>query len=271
MKRLSLTLLATLLATSISAQSVYAFDKDHPTLVFSKSIGPYSLLFIDGIQPILEREGYTIKSVDLSDLLLADIALNEGEVDFNVEQHTAYMDNFNKRQDGRLAAITPIPTVLAGIYPGAKNELSKVEDGDVVAVPKDASNNARAYNILEKIGWIKLNPDVDKSKVTQRDIIENPHKLKFIEMDSMSIPAVATDFAYIVITGSIVYNAKVDPKTVLAEENIAPHLLLQLVVREEDKDSIWANDIKDAYQSKEFKEYLDKNNNGLWYVPDYSK
>ena len=91
MKKLSLTLLAALVATSISANSAFAFDKDHSTLVFSKSQGPYSELFINGVQPILEKEGYTIKGVDVSDLLQADIALNEGEVDFNVEQHTAYM------------------------------------------------------------------------------------------------------------------------------------------------------------------------------------
>lgn len=271
MKKLSLTFLVALVATSISANSAVAFDKDHSTLVFSKSQGPYSELFINGVQPILEKEGYTIKDVDVSDLLQADIALNEGEVDFNVEQHTAYMQNFNNSQDGHLAAITAIPTVLAGIYPGSKNDLSKVEDGDVVAVPNDASNTARAYNILEKIGWIKLDPNIDKTKATQNNIIENPHKLKFVEMHSMSIPAVATDFAYVVITGSVVYNAKVDPKTKLAEETIAPHLLLQVVVQDKYKDSIWANDIKDAYQSKEFKEYLDKNNDGLWFVPDYSK
>ena len=41
----------------------------------------------------------------MSDLLQADIALNEGEVDFNVEQHTAYMENFNKKQGGHLVAI----------------------------------------------------------------------------------------------------------------------------------------------------------------------
>ncbi len=271
MKKLSLTFLVALVATSISANSAFAFDKDHSTLVFSKSQGPYSELFINGVQPILEKEGYTIKGVDVSDLLQADIALNEGEVDFNVEQHTAYMQNFNNSQDGHLAAITAIPTVLAGIYPGSKNDLSKVEDGDVVAVPNDASNTARAYNILEKIGWIKLDPNIDKTKATQNNIIENPHKLKFVEMHSMSIPAVATDFAYVVITGSVVYNAKVDPKTKLAEETIAPHLLLQVVVQDKYKDSIWANDIKDAYQSKEFKEYWDKNNDGLWFVPDYSK
>ena len=59
MKKLSLTLLAALVATSISANSAFAFDKDHSTLVFSKSQGPYSELFINGVQPILEKEGYT--------------------------------------------------------------------------------------------------------------------------------------------------------------------------------------------------------------------
>lgn len=261
------TAIAAALTLAFAASSATAFDKDHSTITFSKSQGPYSELFISGVQPILEKEGYTVKGVDLSDLLQADLALNDGEVDFNVEQHTAYMENFNKSQDGHLAALTPIPTVPAGIYPGAKNDLSKVAGGDMIAVPNDASNTARAYAILQKIGWIKLDPKKDLSAVTQADIVENPHNLKFTEMKSLNIPSVASDFAYIVITGSIVYNAKIDPKTALATETILPHLLLQLVVNEKNKDSVWAKDIKDAYQSKEFKDYMDKNNTGLWYVP----
>ncbi len=265
------TAIAAAFALTIAAQSANAFDKDHSTLTFSKSQGPYSELFINGVQPILEKEGYTVKAVDLSDLLQADLALNDGEVDFNVEQHIAYMDNFNQSQDGHLAALTPIPTVLAGIYPGEKNDLSKVEDGDSIAVPNDASNTSRAYAILQKIGWIKLDPSKDISTVTQQDIIENPHNLKFTEMKSLTIPSVATDFDYIVITGSVVYNSHVDPKTSLGNETILPHLLLQLVTQEKDKDSVWAQDIVKAYQSQEFKDYMDKNNDGMWFVPEYKK
>lgn len=268
-KRLSL--LAAALTLAFSATSAQAFDKDHSTLTFSKSQGPYSELFIKGVQPILEKEGYTVKAVDLSDLLQADLALNDGEVDFNVEQHIAYMNNFNKSQDGHLAALTPIPTVLAGIYPGAKKSLDAVEDGDSIAVPNDASNTSRAYAILQKIGWIKLDPSKDISTVTQADIVENPHNLKFTEMKSLTIPSVATDFDYIVITGSVVYNSHVDPKTSLGNETILPHLLLQLVTQEKDKDSVWAQDIVKAYQSDEFKAYMDKNNDGMWFVPDYKK
>lgn len=245
-----------------------AANSDKKELTFSKSQGPYSELFEQGIKPILEKKGYKITGKDMSDLLQADVALNEGEVDFNVEQHTAYMENFNEKQGGKLVAVTPIPTVPAGIYPGSKTDLTQVAEGDKIAVPNDASNTARAYALLQKVGLIKLNPNKDLSTVTKADIIENPKHLEFVEMKSLTIPSVRTDFAYIVITGSIVYNAKIDPSTALAKEDILPHLLLQLVVREQDKDAQWVKDLKDAYNSPEFKAYLQEHNNGLWFVPD---
>lgn len=245
-----------------------ASSSNKKELVFSKSQGPYSELFERGVKPILEKKGYTIKARDMSDLLQADVALNEGEVDFNVEQHTAYMDNFNKKQGGHLVALTPIPTVPAGIYAGAKHNLNQIADGDKIAVPNDASNTARAYALLQKAGLIRLDPKKDLSTVTQADIIENPHHLEFVEMKSLTIPSVRTDFAFIVITGSIVYNAKIDPSTALLKEDILPHLLLQLVVLDKNKDTQWAKDIKDAYNSEEFKDYMKTHNNGLWYVPE---
>ncbi|MCH4188649.1 MAG: MetQ/NlpA family ABC transporter substrate-binding protein [Megasphaera sp.] len=236
-------------------------------LTYSKSQGPYSELFEQGIKPILEKKGYTVTGKDMSDLLQADVALNEGEVDFNVEQHTAYMENFNKKQNGHLAALTPIPTVPAGIYAGSKHDLKQVADGDSIAVPNDAANTARAYALLQKAGLITLNPDKELSDVTAQDIVENPHHLKFTEMKSLNIPAVRGDFAYIVITGSVVYNAKIDPSTALMKEDILPHLLLQLVVEDKNKDTQWAKDIVAAYHSDEFKEYITNHNNGLWFVP----
>lgn len=236
-------------------------------LVFSKSQGPYSELFEQAIKPILEKKGYKITAKDMSDLLQADVALNEGEVDFNVEQHTAYMNNFNEKQKGHLAALTPIPTVPAGIYPGSKTALNQLADGAKVAVPNDAANTARAYALLQKAGWIKLTPNKDLSTVTQQDIVENPHNIQFTEMKSLNIPAVRSDFDFIVITGSIVYNAKIDPATALLTEDVLPHLLLQLVVLDKNKDAQWAKDIVAAYHSDEFKAYMKANNKGLWFVP----
>ena len=92
-------------------------------IVYGKSQGPYTELFEAAIVPILEEQGYTLKGVVFSDLLTADIALNDGDVDVNVEQHTAYAENFNSNNNGDLVPISPIPTVPAGIYSGTHTSL----------------------------------------------------------------------------------------------------------------------------------------------------
>ena len=271
LKKLTVFLLAATLGTALLAgcggNSNNKSAGEKKELVFSKSQGPYSELFEQGVKPILEKKGYKITAKDMSDLLQADVALNEGEVDFNVEQHTAYMNNFNEKQGGHLVALTPIPTVPAGIYPGSKTDLNQISDGAKVAVPNDAANTARAYALLQKAGFIKLAKDKELFAVTQQDIVENPHNIQFTEMKSLNIPAVRSDFDFIVITGSIVYNAKIDPSTALLTEDILPHLMLQLVVLNKNKEAQWAKDIAAAYNSDEFKAYLKANNKGLWYVP----
>lgn len=237
-------------------------------IVYGKSQGPYTELFEAAIVPILEKQGYTLKGIDFSDLLTADIALNDGDVDVNVEQHTAYAENFNASNNGDLVPISPIPTVPAGIYSETHASLDEVTDGAKIAVPNDASNTARAYVLLQKIGWITLDSSVDPSAVTQDDIVDNPKNLEFVEMKSLTIPAAIQDFDYVVITGSIVYNAGIDPSTALATEDILDHLILQVVVKEANKDADWAQAIVDAYHSDEFKAYLEENNDGLWWVPE---
>lgn len=243
-------------------------NNDKKELKYGKAAGPYTVLFEDAIIPILEKQGYTLTAVDFSDLLQNDLALNEGEIDFNVEQHTAYANNFNQAQNGNLVPISPIPTVPAAIFSATNTSLDAIKDGAKVAVPDDAANTARAYVLLQKAGWITLDPNVELSLVKQSDIIDNPYNINFTEMSSTNIPGVLDDFDYAVITGSIVYNAGMDASTALLQEDILEHLILQVVVKEENKDTQWAQDIVAAYHSEEFKQYLDENNDGLWYVPE---
>lgn len=238
------------------------------TIKYGKSQGPYTELFETAIVPILEKEGYKLEAVEFSDLLTADIALNDGDVDVNVEQHTAYAQNFNANYNGDLTPISVIPTVPAGIYSATHTSLDEIKDGAKIAIPNDASNTSRAYLLLEKIGFVKIDENADKTKITKDDIVENPYNIDFVEMKSLTIPAAMQDFDYVVITGSIVYNAGIDPASALANEDILEHLLLQVVVKKDNASSDWAKAIVDAYHSSEFLSYLDENNNGLWYVPD---
>lgn len=235
---------------------------------YGKAQGPYTVLFEDAIIPILEKQGYTFEKVDMSDLVQNDIALSEGEIDVNVEQHTAYADNFNEKQDGHLAVIGPIPTVPASIFSANHKSIDEIADGMTVAVPNDAANTSRAYALLQKAGWIKLDPNADIATVTAKDIVENPHNLKLQELVNTTVAASLSDFDYAVITGSIVYNAGIDPSTALLNEDILPHLVLQVAVNEKNKDAKWAKDIVAAYHSDEFKQYMKEHNDGLWWIPE---
>lgn len=233
------------------------------------SPGPYSELFLEGIVPVLESKGFTVKDVDFTDLRSADVALDEGAVDVNVDQHTAYMDNFNKETSAKLVAITPIPTVPTGLYSDSHASTDDVKKGAKVGIPQDASNAARALLLLQKAGWITLDDSLEPLQTTTSDIIENPHDLKIIEMDSAQIPRSLPDLDFGVVPGSMLYAAGMSSNDSLLNEDILPQLILQAVVSEENKDTEWAKAIIEAYKSDEFLAHMDKvNSDNYWYIPE---
>lgn len=264
-----LTLVSTVgLLVSSGFTATVANAQEDTVVRYGKAAGPYTELFEDAIIPILEDQGYSFEVVEFSDLLQNNTSLAEGDTDVNVEQHTAYMENFNEAQGADLVALTPIPTVPAGLFSDKHQDLEGISEGATIAVPNDPSNTARAYGLLQKAGWITIDPDAEPSLVTQDDISENPYNIEFVEMDTNNIPRTLGDFDYAVITGSIVHGAGIDPSTALLQEDIADHLILQVVVKAEDAETEWAQAIVDAYQSEEFAQYIEENNDGLWYVPE---
>ncbi len=74
--------LAAAAALGLLAQQAPAADKTE--IIYGKSQGPYTELFEAAIVPILQKQGYTVQGIDFSVLVTADIALNDGDVDFNV-------------------------------------------------------------------------------------------------------------------------------------------------------------------------------------------
>mgnify|MGYP001176799316 FL=1 len=262
------TLLTTVLLAACGSESS-GDGEDKTTIKVGTSPGPYSELFIDAIVPILEDEGYTIETTDFTELLQADIALDEGSIDLNVDQHTAYYENFNNEKGANLTSITPIPTVPTGIFPGRKDSLDDIEEGDVIGIPKDPSNAARAYAVLQKAGLITLEEDVELVKVTQNDIVENKLNLDIQEMDSAQIPRALEDLDYGVIPGSIVYASGLDASLSLLHEDILKDLELVAVVDEKNKDTNWAQAVKAAYESDEFKAYMEEHNQeDYWFIPE---
>lgn len=232
------------------------------------SAGPYNELFDVAITPILEKNGYKVENIEFRALLDSNIAMLEDGVDVVVAQHAGYMKVFNEQRGTDLVAIQKIPTVPAAVFSKRFESLNDVKEGMTVLIPMDASNAARAYGLLQKIGWIQLTEGLDLMKASKLDVISNPYNLEIKEIDSTLIPRVLEEADFAVIPGSIVWLGKMDPSKALAHEELLPDLYLQVVVRDKSKDSEWAKAIIDAYNSEEFKAYLSKNNpNNYWAVP----
>lgn len=269
---IGLAVLTAVLAAGCGKKESSSAGEEKKELTYAKGSGPYTILFEEHIIPILQKQGYTFKVSELS-LQYADEAIADGDVDFSVEQHIAYMNAFNKSYNSKLVALTPIPTVPASIFSETHSSLDEISDGMKIAVPQDEGNMARAFVMLQDIGWIKLKEGTDYATASPEDVAENPYNLEFLDIATNIIATTLADYDYGIITGSIVYNAGIDPSTALFNENLTDDFWLQVVVKDADKDTQWAKDIVAAYQSKEFTDWLKANNESeyrnLWSIPEY--
>lgn len=269
---LGIAVLAAALAAGCGKKESSPAGGEKKELTYAKGSGPYTILFEEHIIPILEKQGYTFKVSELS-LQYADEAIADGDVDFSVEQHIAYMNAFNNSYNSNLVALTPIPTVPASIFSETHTSLDEIADGMKIAVPQDEGNMARAFVMLQDLGWIKLKDGTDYATASPEDVEENPYNLEFLDIATNIIATTLADYDYGIITGSIVYNAGIDPSTAFFNENLTDNFWLQVVVKDADKDTQWAKDIVAAYQSKEFTDWLKANNESeyrnLWSIPEY--
>lgn len=270
-KRLLSTSLAIVLvpfALAGCGQHRAAVGSDKNEITMGISPGPYSELFISAIEPVLIQKGYTVKHVNFTGLLESDVAINEGAVDFNVDQHTAYLDTFNAQRGADLTPLVRIPTVAAAIFSTRHNALNDVSAQAKVAIPQDPSNASRAYRLLEKAGWITLKADANPELLTRTDISNNTKQIDIVEMDSANIPRTLQDVDYAVIPGSVAYASKVDQSKALLREDLIDNLYLVVAVKTGNEKTKWADEIKQAYLSNSFKQYVISHNaNNVWNLP----
>src|SRR3546814_858605 len=141
-------------------------------------------MFQDGIAPILEEGGYTVETVDFTDGIVVNVAVDSGEIDANIMQHPVYLEFVNAQEGLDNAPLVQIPTPRMGLFGGKKTSLDDVADGATVTVPNSPSNLYRGLLILREIGWIDFD-DVDDPNTADLSIIsDNPHNLNITDRKS---------------------------------------------------------------------------------------
>ena len=78
-------------------------------------------------------------------------------------------------------------------------------------MPNDPTNGGRALLLLQKQGLLKLRADAGL-KATPLDIVENPKKLKIVELDAAQIPRSLDDVDAAAINTNFAMEAGLKPK-----------------------------------------------------------
>lgn len=248
-----------IIGTACSNQStsgIKSNSKAKKTITIGFNAGPYEQMFKEGVEPILEKKGYTVNTKDFTDGIQVNVAVSKGQIDANVMQHPVYMEFVNKQENIHNVGIVQIPGPPMGLFAGKSKSLKSVKDGDIIALPNEASNLYRGLVILDDLGWIKLSPKSNPANASLKDVISNPHHLVLKDMNNAQEVRALPDVNYGVIQGNFAVSSGLKLTSALKLENLQDKFSINVVVAAQNKNSQWAKDIVAAYHSKGFIHYI---------------
>lgn len=205
------------------------------------------------------EDGYEVELVEVSDNIQYNEALLNEEVDANFAQHEPFMEMFNQERDGNLVALQTIYNPIVGFYSPVYDSIDEVENGAEVALPSDASNEARALMILDHYDLITLADGVG-FEATVDDIEENPMDLTFTSIDLLNLSSAYEDGVELVFNyPTYIANLDLTPAdAIMLEDDESYTFALQVVAREDNQDSDEIQALLTAFTSQEVMDYLEE-------------
>ena len=208
-------------ASSTSADAAASAATSTPasgtTLKVGASPAPHAEI-LEQVKPILAKEGITLDIVEYNDYNTPNDAVEDGSLDANYFQHITYMNNYNKDNGTHLASVAEVHYEPFGLYAGKTASIADLPDGAQIAVPNDATNEARALLLLQQEGLIKLADGVGIN-ATKLDIKENKKNLEILELEAAQIPTRLKDVDLAVINGNYAIDAGLKVADALAVES----------------------------------------------------
>lgn len=209
---------------------------------------------LEVVKPLLKEKGYDLEIVEFTDYVTPNIAVDEGELDANFFQHTPYLTEFNANKNTDLVKTVGVHLEPMGLYSKKITSLEEIQDGAVIAVPNDPTNESRALDILVKQGLLKFK---DVALKTALDVTENPKNIQLRELDAPQLPRVLDEVDAAIINTNYALAADLNPTkdAIVIESKDSPYVNIVAVKRgNENTDYIKALDA--ALNSEEVKQFI---------------
>lgn len=213
--------------------------------------GPETELMETAQRVAKNRYGLDMKIIQFTDYTMPNAALAEKSIDANMFQTIPYFDADVKARNFDLAIIGKTFIYPMALYSNKYKNLQDIPQKSQVAIPNDASNEARALLLLQKAGLVVLNPGA-RNLVTILDVKENPKQLDIRPLDAAQLPRVLPDVALAAINTNYAVPAGLLPTRdgIFIEDKNSPYANV-LVVRAADKDDPRFQLLMKALQSPE--------------------
>ncbi|MCD7813131.1 MAG: MetQ/NlpA family ABC transporter substrate-binding protein [Lachnospiraceae bacterium] len=267
MKKTIAKLLAVSLAvTAVAGLSVTASADEDNVITVAASPTPHAEILAKAAE-ILAEEGWDLQVTEFTDYVQPNLVVDEGEIDANYFQHTPYLESFNEEQGTDLVSVAKIHYEPMGIYIGTKSSLDDLEDGDVIAVPNDTTNEARALLLLEANGVLTLPEDADLT-VTANDVVsfKDDLDLEIIEVEAAQVAQYTSEVAFAVVNGNYALSAGLSSSDAIAFETsdseAASTYANVLVVKAGNEEDEGIQALVAVLQSDEIKEFITETYDG---------
>lgn len=240
-------------------------DSEDKTITVAASATPHAEI-LEQAKTILAEQGWDLEVTVFDDYVQPNEVVESGEFDANYFQHIPYLDSFNEEKGTHLVNAGGIHYEPFGIYPGTKSDLKDLEKGDVIAVPNDTTNEARALLLLEANGVITLK-DGAGLEATKNDIEENPYEIEIQELEAAQIPHVVGEVAFAVLNGNYALEAgfSVSKDSIAYETNdseAAQTYVNVIAVKEGNENNEGIKALVDVLKSDAIKTYINETYDG---------
>jgi D-methionine transport system substrate-binding protein len=225
------------------------------TIKIGVTPGPHAQI-LEAVKPIAARQGLDLQIIEFSDYVVPNAALEAGELQANSFQNQPYLDNQKADRGYKIESIGLTVNFPLGVYSKKHKTWAGVPDGASIAIQNDPTNGGRSLLLLQDKGVLKLKPGTG-FKPTVADIIDNPKRLKLIEVDAAQTPRALDDVDAAAVNTNYAVPAGLDPTkdAILLEDPKGPYVNL-IAVRAADKDKPWVKVLLDSYRSPDVKAFI---------------
>lgn len=253
-----------LVLTGCGAATAGAPDASKPLRIMA-DVTPHAVLLKEA-----QKEGLLgdvkIEVTEISGDVDPNQLVNAGDLDANFFQHVPYLTDWNAKHNGAdLVALSPVHVEPLGLY-SKKVKLDAVPDKAVIAIPADATNQARALFLLQDAGLVTLNvkadqPGLDYSQITpEKNVTGNPKNIGWLKIDRPQLAATLDDpkVQLSVINGNYAIEAGLTPATdALALESAEKNPYANvLVVKAGLKDDPRVKKVNEALTSPQLRTFI---------------